>query len=177
MLGQKLIVYQINKEKGLSIFTGQSTLLNHLEKDEISTIIKYFEILSNNGFFQNYLESNFSLNNLSDEIIKENWSVKKFNNLIKNIRDYLKNNNGQMEEKEYKDFKNIANDLEDLIQPYKRFKKNESMFLKALENGYWVLIDGIESANPVISDKLIGLCDENPELDLTNTGENIIFFK
>ena len=74
-----------------------------------------------------------------------------------------------------KTFRNIANDLEDLIQPYKRFKKNESMFIKALEKGYWVLIDGIESANPVISDKLIGLCEENPELDLTETGENIIF--
>ena len=44
-----------------------------------------------------------------------------------------------------------------------------------MEKGYWVLIDGIESANPVISDKLIGLCEENPELDLTETGENIIF--
>ena len=51
------------------------------------------------------------------------------------------------------------------------------MFIKALENGYWVLIDGIESANPVISDKLIRLCDENPELDLTETGEDIIFSK
>ena len=43
MLGQKLIVYQINKETGLSIFTGQSTLQNHLEKEEISKIKIHFE--------------------------------------------------------------------------------------------------------------------------------------
>ena len=103
--------------------------------------------------------------------------MKQFNELISIIKEYLKWNSGNIEEDQYKEFKKIANDLEDLIKPYKRFKKNESMFIKALEKGYWVLIDGIESANPVISDKLIRLCDENPELDLTETGEDIIFSK
>lgn len=72
-----------------------------------------------------------------------------------------------IKEEQYKEFNKIANDLEDLIKHYKRFKINESMFIKALENGYWIFIDGIESANPVISDKLNRLCNVNPELDLT----------
>ena len=177
MLGQKLIVYQINKETGLSIFTGQSTLLNHLENEEIEIINKYFEALSKIETFQNYINDNFTYDNYNVEIIEKKWSIKQFNNLINKIRDYLKWNSESMEAEQDKEFQKIANDLEELIQPYKRFKKNESMFIKSLERGYWVLIDGIESANPVISDKLIRLCDEYPELDLTETGEDIIFSK
>ena len=177
MLGQKLIVYQINKETGLSIFIGQSTLQKYLEEEEITTIKKYFDALSQNENFKIYLNNNFCYENITNEIIKEKWTVKQFNNLINEIRKYIKKNNAYMEEEEYNKFKKIANDLEDLIQPYKRLKKNKSIFIEALEKGYWVLIDGIESANPVISDKLIRLCDENSELDLTETGENIIFSK
>ena len=168
VLGQKLIIYQINKETGLSIFTGQSTLLDHLEEEEIKQIKNYFNLLSKKENLKNYI---------NNEINDKKWTIKKFNILIQKIREYNKNNNENMEESEYKNFKYIADYLEDLIQPYKRFKKNESMFIKALKEGFWVLIDGIESANPVISDKLIGLCDDNPELDLTETGENIIFSK
>ena len=175
MLGQKLIVYQINKETGLSIFTGQSTLQKYLEEEEIMTIKKYFGKLSNNDYFKLYLNNNFCYENLTEEIIREIWTVKQFNNLINEIEKYIKENNADIEEDEYNEFKRIANDLKDLIKPYKRLKKNKSMFIEALEKGYWVLIDGIESANPIISDKLIRLCDENAELDLTETGENIIF--
>ena len=175
MLGQKLVVYQINKDTGLSIFTGQSTLLSDLEREEISMVVKYFEMLSGYIEFKNYLDENFSFQGYNQPIIKKKWSVKQFTNLIQKILEYLENNNMNMEKEEYDQIKKIANDLEDLIQPYKRFKKCKSMFIESLENGYWVLIDGIESANPVISDKLIRLCDENAELDLTETGENIIF--
>ena len=174
MVGQKLIVYQMNKETGLSIFTGQSTLLNNLEKDEILKITEYFKILSKNEIFKKYLDEFFINYDYIDDI-NEKWSVIQFKNLIKKIREYIKINNASMKEKDYFDFKKIANDLEELIQPYKRFKKHESIFIEALEKGYWVLIDGIESANPVISDKIIRLCDENAELDLTEFGENIIF--
>ena len=178
MLGQKLIVYQINKETGLSIFTGQSTLLNHLQEEEISTIEKYFESLSKNKTFKTYISDNFFFNDTYNaEIIKNKWSVKEFNNLIQKIREYIQADNADMNDEEYEAFKRISYELEDLIQPYKRFKKNESMFLEALKKGYWVLIDGIESANPIISDKLIRLCDEDAELDLTETGEDIIFSK
>ena len=175
MLGQKLIVYQINKETGLSIFSGQSILLNHLEPEEISKVIGYFEILSKKECLQEYINEIFSFESFNDEIIEKKWSITQFNILIEKIREYTKLNSTDISNEEYENFINIANDLEDLIQPYKRFKKNESMFMEALEKGYWVLIDGIESANPVISDKLIGLCEENAELDLTETGENIIF--
>ena len=176
MVGQKLIVYQINKETGLSIFTGQSTLLNHLEKEEILKIAEYFKILSKNETFQKYLNELF-INYDYVEDINEKLTVIQLKNLIKKIREYIKINNARMTQKDYFDFKKIANDLEELIQPYKRFKKHESIFIEALEKGYWVLIDGIESANPVISDKIIRLCDENAELDLTEFGENIIFSK
>ena len=67
MLGQKLIIYQINKETGLSIFTGQSTLLDHLENEEISIIIKYFEVLSKIEKFQNYINDHFTYDNYNAE--------------------------------------------------------------------------------------------------------------
>ena len=71
MLGQKLIIYQINKETGLSIFTGQSTLLDHLENEEISIIIKYFEVLSKIEKFQNYINDHFTYDNYNAEIIEK----------------------------------------------------------------------------------------------------------
>ena len=175
LVGQKLVVYQINKETGLSMFTGQSTLLEHLEEDEIKTIIKYFDALSKFDIFQSYINNNFYYDSTNTDMIDKKWSVKEFNKLIQKIRDYIQINNELMKEEDYNELKAIANNLEEVIQPYKRFKKHDSMFTKALENGYWVLIDGIETANPVISEKLIRLCDENPELDLSETGENIIF--
>ena len=174
MVGQTLIVYQINKETGLSIFTGQSTLSNDLDRDEKKDIIDYFQKLCEDKNLQDYLKQNFSFDSYSADISERNWSIRQFKNLIQKIREYIKENNQKLKEK-YHEFEKIANELEELIQPYKRFKEQDSMFLKALEKGYWVLIDGIESANPVISDKLIRLCDENAELDLTETGKNIIY--
>ena len=176
IVGQKLIVYQINKETGLSIFTGQSTLLNHLEKEEKLKIAEYFKILSTIEDFKKYINQYFE----NYEYIggkDEKWPINYFKILIKKIREYIKINNAKMKEKDYYNFKKIANDLEELIQPYKRFKKNKSMFVEAMEKGYWVLIDGIESANPTISDKLISLCEENAELDLSELGEDLIFSK
>ena len=177
MIGQKLIVYQINKETGLSMFTGQSTLQDHLEQDEINTILNYFKTLSKNEELKSYLNNYFFYDDYDEVIIKKKWTVKNFHDLIKKIRDYYEKDTANLQNEEYKEFEDITNNLEDLIQPHKRFKKKESTFIKALKNGDWVLIDGIESANPVISDKLIRLCDENSELDLTETGENIIFSK
>jgi len=177
MVGQKLIVYQINKETGLSIFTGQSTLQDHLENDEINTILNYFQTLSKKEELKGYLNNYFFYDNYDNDIIKKKWTVKNFNDLIRKIRDYYEKDTANLQNEEYKEYEDIANNLEDLIQPHKRFKKKESTFINALKNGYWVLIDGIESSNPVISDKLIRLCDENSELDLTETGENIIFSK
>ena len=134
MLGQKLIVYQINKETGLSIFIGQSTLLNNLEPEEIKKIVNYFEILSEKNSLQEFINDIFSFRNLNDEIKETKWSLKQFNILIQKIREYIKVNESKMKKEEpqtLKTFRNIANDLEDLIQPYKRFKKNETMFIKA----------------------------------------------
>ena len=59
MLGQKLIVYQINKETGLSIFTGQSTLLDYLEEDEKKLVRKYFEKLSKDEKLLGYINNLF----------------------------------------------------------------------------------------------------------------------
>ena len=86
MLGQKLIVYQINKETGLSIFIGQSTLLNNLEPEEIKKIVNYFEILSEKNSLQEFINDIFSFRNLNDEIKETKWSLKQFNILIQKIR-------------------------------------------------------------------------------------------
>ena len=175
MLGQKLIVYQINKETGLSLFSGQSTLSSHLDNEEIETILNYFTTLNKYEPLREYISKYFLFDNYNSEIEKK-WTAKRFNDLIHEINEFYIKNDSEMKD-DYFEFKKIAFELKELIRPYKRFKKNESTFVEALEKGYWVLIDGIESANPIISDKLIRLCGENPELDLTDTGENIIFSK
>ncbi|KAK8871401.1 hypothetical protein M9Y10_007126 [Tritrichomonas musculus] len=45
MLGQKLNVYQMNREAGFSIFGGQSILINYLTDEDVKAFRKAFDDL------------------------------------------------------------------------------------------------------------------------------------
>ena len=57
-------------------------------------------------------------------------------------------------------------------KPINKFIEGKSMFIKAMEEGYWVLIESIESAPEEIGEILSGLCGLNPEFTL-NEGRYI----
>ena len=48
----------------------------------------------------------------------------------------------------------------------KRFKYEKSDFLNTVEEGEWILLDGIENAPTFIEEKLSFLCGKKPELNL-----------
>ena len=53
----------------------------------------------------------------------------------------------------------------------KHLKNQDSPFINALINGKWVILDGIESAQPELFERLISLCDiENKSLNLFEKG-------
>ena len=56
-----------------------------------------------------------------------------------------------------------------------RFKYEKSKFLKAVENGEWILLDGIENAPSSIIERVTLLCGEKPELNLFESGQKPIY--
>ena len=55
-----------------------------------------------------------------------------------------------------------------------RFKYEKSQFLKAVEKGEWVLLDGIENSPSSIIEKITLLCGDKPELNLFESGQESI---
>jgi len=67
--------------------------------------------------------------------------------------------------------------FEQLKEKYKfihRFKYEKSEILKAIENGEWILLDGIENAPASIIEKVALLCGDKPELNLYESGQEPI---
>ena len=62
---------------------------------------------------------------------------------------------------------------------YLKHKSNEdSAFIKAMIEGKWVIIDGIESAQPELYQRISSLCDlENQNLTIYENGPEYIYKK
>ena len=58
-----------------------------------------------------------------------------------------------------------------------RYEYEESDFLKAVKEGEWILLDGIENAPTEIIEKLTLLCGDKPELNLYESGQESIIPK
>ena len=54
-----------------------------------------------------------------------------------------------------------------------RFSHKQSAFITAIKEGKWVILDGIEMSQIQISEKITTLCDENPEINIFESGEGM----
>jgi len=155
MLGKKLNIYQMNKDISSTMFFGQS-MIRKLTKEENKDISKLctelFVLIQNNNTNEN-----------------KEWNPNNYNELCKCFFEMDKKNNN------YNKAKEIYNKIKDKISLTKRFEPQLSPFCEALEKGYWILIEQIESAPIEIIEKLIPLCGDNPELKIIKGTKEVTY--
>lgn len=167
LLGAKLNVFQMNSDSSLSMLAGQSVLSDTLSSEDED---KFQEILDKFAAI-NELHKYIYYEKREDFEDRKKWSPKLFTDLIHKVeKTQIPGSKTEMIYTSLKQLKEIMN-------PVHRFKQQESQFIKAMQNGEWVLIDGIESAPSEIAVKLTSLCGENPELNLFEYGPDYMFSK
>ena len=76
-----------------------------------------------------------------------------------------------LNQKELNIVKKIENKFNNELSFLKHLKNQDSPFINALITGKWVILDGIESAQPELFERLISLCDiSNKNLNLFEKG-------
>ncbi|KAK8841092.1 hypothetical protein M9Y10_027933 [Tritrichomonas musculus] len=166
MLGRKLNVYQMNSDSNMSIFTGQSIVKNEItEKDEKEFLIAFSDLQAFDEL-KAFIKKNFS-------IPYKEWKPKQFCELLEKINSYEKNESISDNSKEL--LQRAKEKIKQTMSPCKRSHHVESAFIRAMENGEWVVLEDLGSAPPEIEEKLSFLCGDNPEIDLFESGENNFF--
>ena len=153
ILGKKLLIYQMNKDINSTMFFGQS-MINELPNTEKILIKELCNKLSNYVGYTNKTNE---------------WNPNTFNELCKSFENLEKNG------KNYNEAKEIYVQIKDKISLTKRFEDKYSPFCEALNKGYWILIEQIESAPIEIIDKLVPLCGENPELKIIKGTKEVTY--
>ena len=165
MFGRKLIEYQMNSNVGMNIFTRDSIINENLstkDKDNLGKLIS--KVKDSLGLDENEYGE---LNDLT---------VPQYKKIIQIINSKISNLKGK--EDDSRDLLiQIKKQITLIISPVNQIQYRESDFIKALREGEWVLIDGIESAPNQIIEKIIALCGDNPELNIFETGKGIYFNK
>ena len=165
MFGRKLIEYQMNSDVGMSLFTRDSIInksLSTKDKRKLGELILQVKDLLKLDE-KDYVD----VSNLSVPQYKK--IIKEINSKILNLKDKDKNNLELLIK--------VKKQISLIISPVNQLQYKESDFIRALREGEWVLIDGIESAPNQIIEKLISLCGDNPELNIYETGKGIYFNK
>ena len=162
IMGKKLHIYQMNSETEDNIIYGQPLIMERLDENEIVYLTQIFD----------------SVNNIVNKDLIYNKGIfdlkrKDFENIIKTIDDEL--NTQQFSIGNMIKLKNYKYLINKIISPPSRFKIQKSTFIKSMENGDWILIDGIESAPPQVAEKISSLCGDNPELDLIECGPEFCY--
>lgn len=138
LLGKKLITIQVNNDTGISTLTGQFAPSSSLSSDDISEIT-------------NCLNTLCTKEDLKSEITKilnidepETWNPIK----LKTIEEIIFSSH----------HKEVFSDEINLLRSKRSFlshlKQEDSAFIKAMQNGHWILLDGIESAPKELFEKL-----------------------
>ena len=158
MLGKNLYIYQMNNDSGISILTGYNQIEDELSNNEIDELIKICNQL------KEFINIDFSLEEIKPIEIKK---------IIEVINHYINDDKNNDESK--KKVCNLKNQILNITFPTKRFNERESSFIKAIKEGDWVFIDGIEFAPPHFSEKISSLCNQQRELELFEYGEKYLF--
>ena len=162
LMGKKLNIYQMNSETGVNIITGQPEISENLDDNEIELLLKNFEEINN-----------ITKKNLIETIDIPNLKRVDYNNIIILIDNEIKT--GQISEENKNKLKAYKSSINKIISPASRFKTQKSTFIKSMEDGDWILLDGIESAPPQIAEKISSLCGDNPEIDLIECGPKFCY--
>ena len=174
ILGENPEIITLNNDSGINLLTGQIAPKNEIEYEKKISIKEAFEE------FKEYKEiySIFIKNNYKEDINEWKPIPKDFNEIIKNLEIIKKTKSPQEVSKSLKD-KEKRNKKIDIIEELLKeqlsflnhLKNEDSPFITALREGKWVILDGIESAEPELYERLSTLCNlDNKILNLFEKG-------
>ena len=156
ILGQESILYQMNSNTGISLLTGQEIIKEEFDKKELNRMKEAYDNIKNI---------------LGNEEKFKKLKLKDYKKLIKKIDEKIKGKEISLKENELlKEARRIF--LITTSAP-SRFTHKQSDFISAIKEGKWVILDGIEMSQIQISEKITTLCDENPEINIFESGEGI----
>ena len=165
LFGQKMILYQITSNSGISIITGQDIIkaeIDEEEKDKLKASFKNVRKLIN--------EKKKHFKELTEE---EYPSI--LRRIIFKIRESNKQNNLKPEDREK--LEEAKNTFSEIVLISGRLAHKKSSFIKAAEKGGWVFFDGIEMGHSILFDTISSLCNENPQLNILGSEEIIALNK
>lgn len=169
LLGTKLIVFQMNNDSNISMLAGQSILNDSISDKDIHKFHKSFNTLCKESKIREYFKD------VSNNIDIENsstWTPK----VIKNLLNFLNTIESSIKDTKYwPEISDSIQIIKETMNPINRFQHHRYEFINAMLKGYWILIDGIESAPSAIAGKIASLCGEKPELNLFEYGQDYYF--
>ena len=156
---KKIEIIDLSSESNLSLFTGQLVPSSKIDNKNIIKIQKQLKKISNTiKELKNILaDNNFKIES------PEEWTPKQFDNILSEFE--------KLEHKYISSLKPIIRMMKDERNLTTFLVDKESIFISAMKEGKWVLLNGIELAQPELFQKLISLCDiENKSLNLFEKG-------
>ncbi|EAY07445.1 hypothetical protein TVAG_419870 [Trichomonas vaginalis G3] len=153
-MGQNLVVLQLNTETSDSIVYGGYKPLSELrieQRTEISSMLE--ELGKTNSFIK--------------KIQIKDWKPNTLKNIVNELNEnkILIRNQNQLTLLD-----NLINKISNACQFYNLIDKYDSVIVKAMKEGKWLLLDGIEACPSVILDRIISLFSSTPKLDLYEKG-------
>ena len=160
ILGQDLIIFQLNNDSGLSLLTNQISPKFYIEKEAAEEIIY---LLNQNFNDENlFKEINFDLNDF------KSWKPNQLKIILNKIKEKNKNSIELIKKISYQI--NFINHLTE--------NNNNNLFINAMIEGKWILLDCIESAQNELYEKISSLCDiENSNINIFENGSEFIYSK
>ena len=162
LLGEDPEIIILNNDSGINLLTGQIAPKNEIEFKNIQAIKEAIEKCKDDEKVYSIFQENNFLDNDRD------WKPKDFNYILGKLKEFETNPK----------VKNIAKLLRDELSFLKHLKNEDSPFINALKQGKWIILDGIESAEPELYERLSSLCDiENKKLNLFEKGPEYEYSK
>ena len=166
LMGKKLNVYQLNSESNTYLLFGQPKLNTTITRKESEELSKIFNNLKRFEIIEDIINDSFR------EEKYEEWNAE----LFKKLFDIITKVELKANAKEKQILKLAKREIGKIIFPLSRFTNDCGAFVNSMKRGEWVLFDGIESTTPQLSEKLLTLVGEDPEIDLCETGKDQYFF-
>ena len=170
LLGREPLIIDINNETGISILLKQlipKKMLEEKVKVKIIERIKYLIQKEPKAFGDD-------IKKIIDYENEINWLPSHFKKLIELLDEKIIEVND--------DNLLLVSDLKSILNEqlsfFRHLSNEDSSFIKAMINGDWVILDGIESAQPELYQRLSSLCDmDNPNLTLYDNGPEYVYKK
>ena len=154
---KKLVKIYLNNDHGLSVILGQISPNLYLKPEKQEKLKDFITKFKNKipEIFENVL------NEIDDE---KKWT----SNFIKQIYDNI--NNYLLSSEKNEEYNTKLNEFKFFLEEINEFTNNidfekESAFIKALKNGDWILLDGIENTQAELFEKISSLNNFFPILN------------